>query len=265
MNLLTRIERSLGRFAIPNLTLYLVGGQALALILALTKPEFLFAILLIPAAVLEGEWWRVLTFVFTPPSTNPIFAAFALYFLYFMGSALEQRWGTFRYNAYVIVGYVMTIATAFAFSLGYASNAYITGSIFLAFAYLFPDYQIYLFFVLPVKVKWLALATWLLYAYEFITGDWSARLLVVAAVANFLLFFGRDIAARVRYGHRRMKLQAGAIARADQPRHTCTVCGVTDKTDPTMDFRYCSKCEPPVAYCEAHLRTHEHVSAPRVH
>jgi hypothetical protein len=258
MNFLKRMERSLGRFAISNLTLYLVGGQGIVLILGLTQPDFLFAIQLIPAAVLQGEWWRVFTFIFTPPAGNPILAIFALYLLYFMGGALEARWGTFRYNAYVLIGYVVTIATAFAFSLFAASNTYITGSIFLAFAYLFPDYEIYLFFVLPVKVKWLALLTWLLYGYRFIFGGVDERLLIVAAIANFLLFFARDITSTVRYGHRRAKLQASAIANRDKARHVCTICGITDKTHPTMDFRYCSKCEPPVAYCEEHLRNHEH-------
>src|SRR4029077_2272748 len=122
----------------------------------------------VPEAVGWGEWWRLVSFLFTPPSGNPLLAIFALYFLWFMGGALEAQWGAFRYNVYVLIGYAMTVAAAFAFPYGAATNGYITGSIFLAFAYLFPDFQILLFFILPVKVKWLALITWLFFAYQFI-------------------------------------------------------------------------------------------------
>ncbi len=135
----------------------------------------------------------------------------------------------------------------------------------LAFAWLFPDYTLMLFFVLPVKVKWLALLTWLFYGYTLITGGWAERLLVLAAVANFLLFFSQDIYARARYGHRKLKQHSVVIAARDKPLHICTVCGITDKTDRTMDFRYCTKCEPPVAYCSEHLRTHAHLRPETVH
>jgi hypothetical protein len=258
MDFLKQLERKLGRFAIRDLTLYLVGGQGLALVLALAMPGFLGAILLIPDLVMAGQWWRLFSFILTPPAGNPIFAAFALYLLWFMGGALESHWGTFRYNVYVLIGFLMTIVAAFAFPGYAASNGYITGSIFLAFAYLFPNYEFYLFFILPVKVKWLALLTWLFYGYEFITGDWATRLLILAAVSNFLIFFGSEIVQQARYGHRRVRQQAKTIAERDKPIHVCTVCGATDKSHPNMDFRYCTKCEPPVAYCMDHLHNHQH-------
>lgn len=259
MKRFNKTQRKLERFAIPNLTLYLVGGQAATLLLGYIMPGFLQSIVLIPQAVLSGEWWRLLTFVFTPPFGNPIFAIFALYFLYFMGGSLEAHWGTFRYNLYVLIGYLMTIAAAFLFPWNTATNGYISGSIFLAFAYLFPDFQIYIFFVLPVRIKWVALVTWVLYAYEFIVGGWAERLLIVAALVNFLVFFGRDIYYKARHGHKRISRHAGTIASRNKPLHVCAVCGITDKTHPTMDFRYCTKCEPPLAYCTEHLRNHRHV------
>ncbi len=259
MTPLKKMERKLGRFAIRNLTLYLVGGQGLALVLGLSTPGFVENMALIPEAVLAGQWWRLLSFVFTPPFGNPFLAIFALYLLYFMGGSLENQWGAFRYNLYVLIGFVMTIAVAFAFPHGMATNAYVTGSIFLAFAYLYPDFQILLFFILPVRIKWLALITWLYYGYDFIVGGWATRLLILAALTNFLLFFGRDIFYRVRHGHRQVRKQAATIASRDKPRHVCAVCGVTDLADRTMDFRYCTKCSPPLAYCTAHLGTHEHV------
>ncbi|MDB5986091.1 MAG: hypothetical protein JWR16_1144 [Nevskia sp.] len=208
--------------------------------------------------MLAGEWWRLLSFVFTPPLGNPIFAVFALYLLYFMGGALEAHWGTLRYNLYVLIGILLTIAAAFAFPFAPATNTYVTGSIFLAFAYLFPDYTLYLFLILPVRIKWLALLTWLLYGYEFIFGNWASRLLILAAVANFFLFFGKDIYYRARHGHRQFKRQSSAIANRDKPLHVCTVCGINDKSHRTTEFRYCTKCEPPVAYCMEHLGNHQH-------
>jgi ribosomal protein L37AE/L43A len=259
MKLSKQTERKLERFAIHNLTLYLVGGQGAMLLLSLVMPSFVGAILLIPSAVAGGEWWRLLTFLFSPPCGNPFLAIFTLYLLYFMGGALEAHWGTLRYNFYVLIGFLMTIAAAFLFPYGAATNLYITGSIFLAFAQLFPEYQIYLFMVLPVRVKWLALITWLFYAYQFLVGDWASRLLIVAAVSNFLIFFGGTIFYKVRYGHRQVVRQANAIANRDKPLHVCAVCGINDKTDRNMDFRYCSKCEPPLAYCTEHLRNHKHV------
>jgi hypothetical protein len=254
-----KTEHKLGRFAIPDLTLYLVGGQGIALLLGYTAPGLLSTLLLVPSAAMAGEWWRLLTFVFTPPSGNPFLAIFALYFLYFMGGALEGHWGAFRYNVFVLIGYAMTIAAAFAFPDYAASNVYITGSIFLAFAYLFPDYQVLLFFIVPVRVKWLGLVTWIYYGFQFLVGGWPVRLLILAALTNFLVFFGKDIFYEARYGHRRMQRRKSAVADCDKPNHICTVCGISDKSNPTMDFRYCTKCEPPVAYCMEHLHNHSHV------
>jgi hypothetical protein len=259
MKPLKQLERKLDRFAIHNLTLYLVGGQGLALLLGVSMPGLLETMLLIPQEVMSGQWWRLLSFVLTPPFGNPILAIFALYLLYFMGGSLENQWGAVRYNLFVLIGFLMTIAAAFVFPFAAASNTYITGSIFLAFAYLYPDFQILLFFILPVRVKWLALLTWLGYGYGLVMGDWSTRLLILASITNFLVFFGKDLFYRARYGHRRMKTQASTIAARDKPTHVCAVCGITDKTDRTMDFRYCTKCSPPLAYCTAHLGNHQHV------
>jgi ribosomal protein L37AE/L43A len=265
MDFLTQAERKLGRFAIHNLTLYLVGGQGTVLLMSMAVPGFVSSILLQPYAVLSGQWWRLLTFCITPPGGNPILAVFALYLLYFMGNSLEAQWGAFRYNLYLLLGFAMTIAAAFLFPYSVATNLYITGSIFLAFARLYPDFEILLFFVLPVKVKWLALITWIGYGFAFVFGDWAGRLLVVAAVANFLLFFGAEILHSVRYGHRRMQHQAKAVAARARATHACASCGVTDKTQPNMDFRYCTKCDPPVEYCAEHLGTHEHRRGETVH
>src|ERR1035437_2113710 len=161
MSLLNRLERHLGRFAIPNLSLYLVIGQVLFLGLALLTGFDLERIALLPLAVRAGEVWRLVTYLFLPPvavltMTGALFLAFSLYMFYLMGSALEHHWGEFHFNAYVFIGWALTTAVAFLVPGAYATNTFIAGSVFLAFAWLNPDFEILLFFILPVKIKWLA-------------------------------------------------------------------------------------------------------------
>jgi hypothetical protein len=179
-----------------------------------------------------------------------------------MGTALERTWGTFRFNAYLLLGYAATVAAAFILPAGAASNGYLQGSVFLAFAHLFPEFELYIFFILRVKIKWLALLTWIAYGIILLVGDWMSRLMVLASVCNFLVFFAQDLLERVRTGRRRMAIQAAQLA-AREPAyyHRCTVCGITDRTNPTMEFRYCSKCAGNHGYCADHLRDHAHVPA----
>jgi hypothetical protein len=144
----------------------------------------------------------------------------------------------------------------------YATNYYLLLSVLLAFAYLNPDFTLLLFFVLPVKIKWLALLQWLIYGYLVAVGPWPVRLLVLAATGNFLVFFAGDIIAQIRTGRRRLAHQPLAVvARSDtrEARHRCRICGKTELTDPKLDFRYCSKCAGNQCYCSGHIFAHEHV------
>ena len=267
MSLLSKLERFLGRFAIPNLSLYLVIGQVLFWGLALMTGFNLERIALLPVAVFAGEVWRLATFLFLPPSmsTNTlsiVFMAFAWYIFYLMGSALEHYWGEFRYNAFIGLGWLLTAAVAFITPKVYATNLFLAGSVFLAFAYLNPDFTLMIFFILPVRIKWLALFQWLVYGYMLVVGPWSARLMVLAATGNFLVFFARDILQQIRTGRRRMAHQARVFAAnqdEQEARHRCRVCGKTDLTHPQMDFRYCSKCAGNQCYCPEHIFNHEHV------
>jgi hypothetical protein len=264
MTLLDKLERSLGRFAIPNITLYFVIGQVFVLLGYLAGQVDLRYFVLLPALVMQGEWWRVFSFVLMPPPPGMfgyIFVAFAWYIFYMMGNALEATWGTFRYNLFILLGVVFTVAASFITPMAGATNAFIAGSVFLAFAYLNPDFELALFFILPVKIKWLALLTWVLYAVSFIRGDLPTRLQILASVANFLLFFGRDMWLTMRHQKRTMVRRAEKIAREEQPRHVCYVCGKTDRSDPQLDFRYCSKCAGDQCYCPDHIQNHAHVVA----
>lgn len=264
------LERRFGRFAITHVTLYLIIGQVFVCLSALLGLLDLRQFVLVPVLVVNGEPWRVLTFLFYPPPVNfgsmmsLFFLPFAWWIFYLMGNALEHYWGAFRYNLFLFVGFALTIGAAFLTPNSAVTNAFIAGSVFLAFAWLNPDFELALFFILPVKIKWIALVTWLFYGYQLVTGTWSTRWQVVASVGNFLLFFAGDILATMRYRKRSMATQARRAAeerKAPEPRHRCYICGKTDLTNPEMDFRYCSKCAGDQCYCPEHIFNHEHVLA----
>ena len=257
MRLLDTLDRKFRRYAIPNVTLYLILGQVLFFVFQMSGRFILERVLLIPDRVLMGEWWRLITFLFIPPLTNPIFAFFAWYMFYLMGTALEGHWGAFRYNLFLIVGYIVTVAVTFVSPMYAATNVFIGGSVFLAFAFLYPDFVLYIFFIIPVKIKWLALLTWLGYAYEILVGSWDIRLLVLASISNFFLFFGKDIIWRMKSGKRIMATQAREISGKREAFHRCATCGITDISHPAMEFRYCTECGG-LGYCKDHIMNHEH-------
>ncbi len=256
---LDRLDRKYGHLGIPNVTLYLVAGQAIFFILGRTNPRILEQLVLIPERVLQGEIWRLFLFIFMPPGDFLLFVLIALYIFYLFGSALESQWGAFRYNVYLLIGYLATVGSAFIVPGAMATNIYISTSVFLAFAFLYPDFEILLFFILPVKVKWLAAITWALLIFQFLATGWSERFLIQASVLNFFVFFGKEITQRVKAGFRRTRARQQAIAEQAKPFHVCTACGLTDKDDPNMDFRYCSSCSGSKCYCSNHIYTHEHV------
>lgn len=262
MSILDKLERRFGSLGIPNLTIIFIAPQVVLYVLSLGRQGFLDGLYLVPAAVLQGQWWRLITFLVIPPFTNPIFAFFFWYMFFLMGNALEGHWGAFRYNIYLLIGYLATLAVTFLTPFAQASNGFLQGSVFLAFAFLYPDFQMLIFFIIPVKIKWIAAITWIYYIYVVVFGDWSPRLLVLASVCNFLVFFFSDIVYRVKTGQRHMAGQASRFAarnKADQPFHRCTVCGITDHTHPDMDFRYCQECHGTLGYCSDHLANHQHV------
>jgi hypothetical protein len=262
MRILNRLERRFGSGGIPNVTLALIMAQVAVYIIGKIEPQILSAFYLVPSLVLQGQIWRLLSFLAVPPVTNPIFAFFFWYLFYLMGNSLEHFWGTFRYNIFLLIGYLATIAASFLFPDVPASNGFLQGSVFLAFAFLNPDYVLYIFFILPVKIKWLALLTWISYGYILITGQWNTKLLVLASICNFLLFFWTDIKDRIRTGRRHMASQSAKFAQTKSekvPFHRCVVCGITDLSHPDMDFRYCTECAGTPGYCAEHLPGHQHI------
>lgn len=267
MGLLNRLERALSRYAISNLAIYLIGGQVLVFSLSLLAGFDVTRIMFVPVLALEGEFWRPFTFVFVPPAygaismTGALFLAISWYFYYMISQALENYWGTFRFNLYFFLGWLFTVAAAFLTPHVPATYAFFALSVFLAFALLNPDFELYLFFILPVKIKWFALVTWLFLGYGFVVGTWSTRLAIVASIGNYLLFFTREIIQRIKTGRRHMQQQVRRQqlrTEEDEPRHRCVVCGKTDRTHPLEDFRYCSQCANDECYCSEHIRNHVH-------
>jgi hypothetical protein len=192
---------------------------------------------------------------------NPIFFFLAMYFLFLFGNALENHWGAFRYNLYLLIGWAATVAVAVALPTGPATNMALMESIFLAFALLYPDFQILLFFVFPVKVKYLAVVVWLSYLFMFFDGSWLQKLVVLASVANFLLFFHKEVWQLLKGVPRRLMVRPQAARSVDEPFNRCMTCGVTEKSNPRMEFRYCAQCAGTLCYCIEHIHAHAHRGA----
>lgn len=260
MTILDKLERRFGRFAIPHVTLGLIFGQLLVFGMISTGQFDPARMVLIPSRVFEGEVWRVFTFLFTPPlRMHWILLAFAWYIFFLMGSALEQHWGNFRYNLYLLIAWIATVAVSILVPGSMVTNGFIFASVFLAFAFLNPNFELMLMFILPIKVKWLAAVMWGFYGLTILVAPWPTKLAVLASVCNFLAFFGKDLIQIMRARQRRMEFEAQRAAQKEVPVNCCHVCGRSDLSDPELDFRYCSKCEGHYCYCEEHLRDHEHV------
>lgn len=265
MPLLDKLERMFGRLAISNLSLYLVIGQVFVLLGRLLNLVDVSKLLFVPALVLQGEWWRALTFMAVIPLPDStlgfVFTAFGWYLFYMMGNALELFWGAFRFNLYLAISFALTVALAFITPYSLVTNLFILGSVFLAFAYLNPDFELVLFFILPVKIKWLALIAWAWNVVTFVRGGLADRLQIGASVLSFFVFFGADMIRTLRQGRRTAVRRAEKAVEQVKPRHVCFVCGKTDRTHPQLDFRYCSKCAGDQCYCPEHIQNHEHVVA----
>jgi hypothetical protein len=256
MNFINTLEKWFGRWAIPNLTIYLLAIQLIGFLLLISGNSTAEDLALVGGLVRNGEWTRLLSFMMIPKTLSPIFLFFAFYIFYLMGSALEREWGAFRFNLYVILGYLFTIGAALIAPSALITNIYFLGGIFLAFATLFPNFELRLFFILPVKVKWLGWLTVGIYMMSLLGPNTGDRLCVVAAFANYLLFFGKDVLNNQKAGQRRKAFVAERAEVAEESMHTCAECGATDKSDPSIHFRYCSTCGK--CYCETHSASHVH-------
>ena len=274
-NWLDKMERRFGRYAIRNLTMYLLAGYAIGYLLSFTMPQLLTYFTLEPALILKGQVWRLLSWVIIPPNDNIIFVIFMMLLYYSLGNTLESYWGAFRYNVYIFSGILFTVIGAFIVNgliggiTGFGSlysTYYINMSIFLACASIMPDYQLLLYGIIPIKMKWLAILDVVLLAVDAVRGGLIIRIVIIASLLNFIIFFfcNRNLRGHSpKQAARRKKFQKQISRPQNQyaggAKHRCAVCGRTELDNPTLEFRYCSKCNGNYEYCQDHLFTHEHV------
>lgn len=198
MKWLYKLERRFGRYAIPNLMMYITLSMGMVFLLQYFTGYPLSGLLYLDkGAILQGQLWRLITFLFVPGSAGGVLGGLLyLYLNYMLGMALEEYWGSFKFNVYYLCGILSAYLTMVL--LGQGSNYYLNLTLFLAYAYLNPNQEFLLFFVLPVKVKYLALVDWLLLAVLFVQGPWAARLGVALALVNFFIFFGDNFFRQLR-------------------------------------------------------------------
>jgi hypothetical protein len=257
--LLARLERRIGRYAIPNLILYVVGGMAVVWVLSQSRPDLVGRLMLDMDRVKEGQVWRLVTFLFIPPRSSAIWVLVNLYFTWWVGSSLEQHWGSFKFNVYYFIGALATIAAALA--TGPTSNTWLDSSLFLAFATIFPDVTILLFFILPIRVKWLGILAAVGIAAAFALGDWGTRGAIIAALVNYVLFFGahwrqlwrqRGIAVRQKVRREQFRSSAPVFGQ-----RMCAICGAREADGADIRVCSCQKCGGQArSLCLEHARNH---------
>ncbi len=303
-NPLYKLERKFGKFAISNLTVYLLIGYALGYVLDIMNSDVLSYLALDPYAILHGQVWRLVTWVITPPQQLNIFILFMFLLYYSLGTSLEQYWGKFFYNLYLFSGMIFTIVGAFisyfilcATNIGQivgeaycgfyvgelCTTYYVLSTIFFAYTALAPNETLYLYALIPVKIKWFAILEGVIIAYDFMTASklanyggnglvWAYRIIILASLLNFIIYFlatrkmyrihPSRIKQRVQFKQSTQRAKQETVhtdaATGQHYMHKCAVCGRTELDDENLVFRYCSKCNGNYEYCEQHLYTHEH-------
>lgn len=285
------LRRSFERFCyqnrskgIPNLMLYISLGSAIVYILSMMDQSdtLYYALCFNRELILRGQVWRLLTFVFTYDAGNILLTAISLLCYFSLGRAMENIWGTLRFNLFYFTGVVLMDIFCMVFG-GAANVYYLNLSLFLGYATLYPNAQFLLFFIIPVKAWIFALVDLALTLYDVFlftaAGYIPYNLFPLIAIGNYFLFFGRDVLNVIpmswRVNARRLfkkknKAKAAPIpfagsyqattAKAQAPyTHRCTVCGRTDVSHPDLEFRYCSRCKGYFCYCEEHINNHNHI------
>lgn len=251
MTLLDRLEKILGRYAVPGLIRYVVALNALVFILVTLNPDYVQALQLDPSAVRNGEVWRAFTWIFIPETMSFFWILFYLIFTWWLGDMLEESWGAFRLNAYYFLGMSLCIASALLFGAA-GGNFFLNLSLFLAAATLAPNFEILLFMILPVKMKWVALFSLLVPAGYLLFGPLDMKMMVVMCLGNYLLFFGpsflRNRAETVRTGKRRERFEKAL--KGEETLHRCEFCGITEVSNPDAEFRVSADGKE---YCTKHL------------
>lgn len=292
---LRKMESKFGKYAISNITLYLICCYICGYVIMLVNSQFFNYLTLDPYQILHGQIWRLVTWIIIPPDSLDIFTLIMLYFYYSIGNTLERTWGTFTYNFYLLLGMVLTIVGAFLFFCICAltltgatlasvmqvcchsfSTYYVCMSIILAFAMTFPDVQVLFMFIIPLKIKILGIVYAIILGWQVLSdvralivsvepmyhyyyiGDIIA---IVFSLLNFIIFF---IGTRKNFktpaqAKRQRTYEKKMRVTPKVTKHKCAICGRTDEDYPELTFRFCSKCNGNYEYCNDHLFTHKHV------
>lgn len=271
MDFLNKMERKFGKYAIPNLPAILIALYVAGYIIELINSNVIWYLYLSPTMILRGQIWRLVTWVIIPPYSLDVFVIITLYFYFSIGKTLERTWGVFRFNVYIFSGMLFTIIGAFLLyfiahvdGAYYFSTYYVCMSMFLAFAVTYPDMQVLLMFIIPIKMKWLGILYGALLLVSLIQGNIATRVAIVVSLLNFVIYFAmtrnlfryspHEIHRRNEFNRKVKKVQPNK----GNTRHRCAVCGRTEKDGDHLEFRYCSKCEGNYEYCQDHLFTHQH-------
>ncbi len=262
-------------FGIPGLMKYIAISNLVVYALdLLTNNMATMMLSLYPSYVMSGQVWRLFTFVMVPePSSFVLWFLISTFFYYWLGTTLEQRWGSGQFTLYYGLSVVMMIVLSMA--TGYAGSMYYVNlSLFFAFATLFPEMQVNLYGIIPLKIKWMG---WLYAAFYVIgiiqsifEGYWIGVIYPLVAILNYFIFFWDALTGtalkkkqQVQYRNspqvKNFKKAQQEIKNRKGYLHKCTVCGVTDEQNPNMEFRYCSKCEGYHCYCINHINNHDHI------
>ena len=264
------------RLGIPNLMRYIVAANAVIYILSLFDRSGLLlqTLAMDPGAVLHGQIWRLVTYVLIPTSGS-FWLIISLFFYYWLGETLERLWGSAKFTVYYVSGALLTsLATLLVYfidgiSMPVYGASYVNTALFMAYALTYPDAMVRIYFILPIKMKWLAILEAVLYAVNVVryaaAGLWGMALLPIVAMLNLFIFFSPDFSRRADQFQARHRSEAVQFRKAvkEQKRqrgynHKCEVCGRTDTDFPDLQFRYCSKCTGYHCYCEEHIFNHVH-------
>lgn len=288
MKWLDKLERKYGKYAIPNLMNYIIILYIIGLLVQIISPSLYANWLALDAsAILEkGHIWRIFTFIIQPPTGDYFFVIFALYLYYMIGRTLEYNWGSFRFNLYFFSGVILHVLVCLVIYLVSGINLsygtyYLNLSLFFVYLAMFPDATFLLFFIIPIKAKWLGIIEGVYFALTILGGFfvpigssvwWGlAQFGIIAypansvaalvSLLNFLIFFtatrrnqfSPKAAKRRKTYEKKIK-----VAAEKSTHHKCAICGRTEKDGDDLEFRFCSKCAGNYEYCHEHLFTHEH-------
>lgn len=266
------------KFGIKNLMLYIVIGNIMVWLFGMMGGSSLYAALAFDAqaAFSKFQLWRLVTFVLVP-GNDGIWVLIALYFYYSIGSTLERYWGSGKFTIYYLVGMLVNILYAtimwlvFKFPIPVTAT-YINLSMFLAFATMFPDAMVLLFFVIPVKMKWLGMLSGALLVVSVIRllvmGMGLVSILPILGIFNYLLFCGGWLFDYIRPSRIKQKSKTINFKKAAKQynkeqakkpyKRKCDVCGRTDTDFPDLEFRFCSQCAGYHCFCIDHINSHIH-------